>query len=116
MITPTATILVSDKGRYDKQFIQLQLRRIYMDSNCEEQLHIKYGNIAMFLPCNITKVGRQFFLCAAMVGKLGDIKLTPSEFIHALQTLGSKEKLRDWEYTLKQESQEEVKNGKVHTG
>ena len=66
----------------------------------EEKVFVKYKNFKSFLPATVMNIDNYISICAAGVGKAGDIKVTLQEWFNILKKLGSVEVLNKWKEKL----------------
>jgi hypothetical protein len=100
MDTTTVFVHVKDGGKYHNNIIYLSLKKSFEDEIEDEIILIKYGSIRSFVPVSALSINDKILLSAACLGTYGDIKITVEEWLCALNRLGSKEKLQEWNFII----------------
>jgi len=93
----TATFRITDDGKFHSRFFQIKLISENNGDEIDERLQIKYPGNGNYIPCSVLEKDGCIYLWAAMVGKMGDIKMRPKEWLRSLKVLGSRTLFKEWE-------------------
>jgi hypothetical protein len=100
MSLSTASLQISDYGKYHKEIIQISLKREYGEGEAvDEVLFIKYGTRREPQICSVyyfAETPNIIFLSAAGTGSYGDIKLPTEVWFNALFWVRSTKRLDHW--------------------
>jgi hypothetical protein len=100
MAKTIASIRIKDFGEYHNTLIKFYLEKEYEGEELvNETVFVQYGfynRDSNYLPCTALYQNNKVYVQKAGVGRLGDLKLDPKEWLKVLKVIGSKILFNQW--------------------
>lgn len=109
MAKTIASIRVKDFGEYHNTLVKFYLEKEYEEEVvANETVFVQYGfynRDANYLPCTNLLQNGKVYVQKAGVGRLGDIKVDPKEWLKVLKVMGSKVLFNQWNELINNKQQ-----------